>query len=256
MTHFQDPTTEHPETKTIDGDRRLRPVIGQTFDAVLFDMDGTLIDSTPAVRRSWHTWCTEYGIDPTFLEARHGHPARDIVASLIPPKEFQAAFERIQQIEIAEVADITILPGAAEALHAIAEHRKAIITSCTRPLATARITATGLTPPQTTITADDVTHGKPHPEPFTLGAQRLGFDPTRCLVIEDAPAGLRSAHHAGCTTLAVEGTHTAEQLHADLTITNLTKLKFTTTPNGIHITQHTHHNQPPHTTNHTQPRTN
>ena len=239
MTHLDDPTTELSGTTTTEGARPPRAVIGQTFDAVLFDMDGTLIDSTPAVRRSWLTWCTEHGIDPSILDSRHGHPARDIVASLVPPEDIETSFERIQQLEIAEVRDITILPGAAEALQAIDEYRKAIVTSCTRPLAAARIMASGLTPPRVIITYDDVEHGKPHPEPFTLGAQWLGFEPARCLVIEDAPAGLHSAHHAGCTTLAVEGTHPAHQLNADLIITSLTELKFTPTTNGIHITRRT-----------------
>ena len=85
------------------------------------------------------------------------------------------------------------------------------------------------------VTADDVARGKPHPEPFTLGAQRLGFDPGRCLVVEDAPAGLRSAHDAGCTTLAVTGTHGAADLSADLVIASLVELEFSATATGIHI---------------------
>ena len=235
MTEFNDHTILVAGAKTAEVSRPSRPVIGQTFDAVLFEMDGTLIDSTPAVRRAWFAWCVERGLDPSFLEGAHGQPGRDIVASLVPPEQFKAAFERIQQIEIAEVSDVTILPGAAEALSAIGENRKAIVTSCTRPLAAARITASGLTPPRVIVTADDVTSGKPHPEPFASGAQRLGFDPGRCLVIEDAPAGLRSAHDAGCTTLAVAGTHAAAELSADLVITSLAELEFSATPEGIHI---------------------
>ncbi|WP_427019249.1 HAD family hydrolase (plasmid) [Pseudarthrobacter sp. P1] len=213
----------------------LRPVIGQTFDAVLFDMDGTLIDSTPAVLRSWLAWCAERGLAPSFLDGAHGQPARDIVASLVPPEEFDAAFERIQQLEITELCGITILPGAAEALSAIGEYRKAIVTSCTRALAAARIAASGLVSPRVVVTADDVIHGKPDPEPFALGARRLGFEPGRCLVVEDASAGLRSAHDAGCTTLAVAGTHAAADLSADLILTSLAELEFSATASGIHI---------------------
>ena len=242
MTQFDDRTslvsgTDVSGTDSAGVPRPVRAVIGQTFDAVLFDMDGTLIDSTPAVRRAWFTWCAERGLDPSFLEDAHGQPARDIVASLVPGEEFNAAFERIQQIEIAEVSDVTILPGAAEALSAIGDYRKAIVTSCTRPLAAARIMASGLLSPRVIVTADDVVHGKPDPEPFASGARWLGFDPGRCLVVEDAPTGLRSAHDAGCTTLAVAGTHAAAFLSADLVITSLDELEFSTTANGIHITR-------------------
>ncbi|WP_267547377.1 HAD family hydrolase [Arthrobacter sp. H14-L1] len=235
MTQFTERTILVSGADTAEVSRPLRPVIDQTFDAVLFDMDGTLIDSTPAVRRAWFAWCAERGLDPSFLEGAHGQPGRDIVASLVPPEEFDEAFERIQQIEIAEVSDVTILPGAAEALSAIGENRKAIVTSCTRPLATARITASGLVPPRVVVTADDVVRGKPHPEPFASGAQRLGLDPARCLVIEDAAAGLRSAQDAGCTTLAVAGTHVAADLSADLVINSLVELKFLATASGIHV---------------------
>ncbi|PYI63916.1 phosphatase [Arthrobacter livingstonensis] len=235
MTHFDDPSIIISGVNTAEISRPWRPVIGQTFDAVLFDMDGTLIDSTPAVRRSWLAWAAERGLDPSFLDGYHGLPARDIVASLVPTEEFDTSFERIQQIEIAEVGDITVLPGAAEALMAIGEYRKAIVTSCTRPLAAARIMASGLVPPRVIVTFDDVVRGKPDPEPFALGAQWLGFEPGRCLVVEDAPAGLRSAHDAGCTTLAVAGTHGAEDLSADLVIASLFELDFSATANGIHI---------------------
>lgn len=235
MTPFDVRTIVTPDSKTAEMSRPLKAVIGQTFDAVLFDMDGTLIDSTPAVRRSWLAWGAERGLDASFLDGRHGHPARDIVASLVPPEEFDAAFERIQQIEIADIGDITILPGVNEALTSIGEYRKAIVTSCTRPLAAARITATGLVPPRVVVTFDDVVRGKPDPEPFALGAHWLGFEPGRCLVVEDAPAGLRSALDAGCTTLAVAGTHAAADLRADLVITSLVELEFSATASGIHI---------------------
>ena len=237
------PLNEHTipvsEVNAAEVSRSSRAVIGQTFDAVLFDMDGTLIYSTPAVLRSWLTWGAERGLDPSFLDGRHGHPAREIVASLVPADEFEASFERIQQLEIAEIGDVTVLPGAAEALLAIGEYRKAIVTSCTRPLAAARIMASGLVPPRVVVTVDDVVRGKPDPEPFLLGAQWLGFEPFNCLVVEDAPAGLRSAQDAGCTTLAVAGTHTATELSADLVISSLTELKFLATDKGIQVTWRT-----------------
>lgn len=241
MTYFKDCTIFGPDGNAAEVRGSSRPVIGQAFDAVLFDMDGTLINSTPAVRRSWLKWAAERRLDPSFLDGRHGQPARDIVASLVPPEEFDAAFERILQIEIAEVDGITILPGAAEALSAIEDYRKAIVTSCMRPLAAARINASGLVPPSVVVTFDDVRRGKPDPEPFALGAHRLGFDPGRCLVVEDATAGLRSAHDAGCTTLAVAGTQAATELSADLVIASLADLKFSATASGIQLSRRMSH---------------
>jgi len=108
-----------------------------------------------------------------------------------------------------------VLPGAAELLASLPRDRHAIVTSCTRDLAAVRIAATGIGAPEVVVTADDITRGKPDPEPFRRGAELLGFAPERCLVVEDAPAGLASGRAAGCATLAVAGTHTLDELDAD-----------------------------------------
>ena len=225
----------------ITGQLEQRPIIDSTFDAVLFDMDGTLINSTPAVRRSWLKWGAEYGLDSSFREGSHGQPARDIVVSLIPEEKVEEAFLRIQAIEIEEVGDITILPGASEALQSIPENRKAIVTSCTRDLAIARIAASGIIAPTVVVTVSDVANGKPHPEPFLLGATTLGFDPARCLVIEDATAGLIAGRAAGCHVLGVAGTHTATHLAgdgvADLVVEKLSDVIFIETSEGILVTR-------------------
>lgn len=210
-------------------------VIGNTFQAVLFDMDGTLIHSTPAVRRSWAKWGAERGLPVDFRKGGHGQPARDIVASFVPEEEFEAAFARIVEIEVAEVDDITVLPGAAEALAAIPRERKAIVTSCTRALAEARIRASQIVAPEVVVTADDVSNGKPDPEPFAYGAKLLGFDPAQCLIIEDAHAGLLSGKAAGCATLAVAGTHQAADLTADLVVDSLADLRFEAVDGGVRV---------------------
>jgi sugar-phosphatase len=188
---------------------------GRTFDAILFDMDGTLISSIAAVDRSWSQWAGEHGFDPTTFRISHGTPARTLVERLLPPEAVDAAVARIDEIEIADVDGVLLLDGAAELLAALPPERVAIVTSCTRDLAHARIAATGLEVPAVVVTADDVQNGKPDPEPFALGAARLGLDPARCLVVEDAPAGLASGRAAGCATLAVSGTHELEALEAD-----------------------------------------
>ena len=122
-------------------------------------------------------------------------------------QQFAEAYARIQQIETDDIDGITVLPGAEATLVAIDAHRKAIVTSCTRALSAARIGAAGMVAPDLVVTIDDVEFGKPHPHPFLAGAAGLGFDPARCLVIEDAPAGLASGSAAGCATIGVAGKH-------------------------------------------------
>ncbi|MBG6213433.1 MAG: HAD-IA family hydrolase [Cryobacterium sp.] len=138
---------------------------GRVFDAVLFDMDGTLIDST--------------------------------------------------------------------LLNSLPEGRRAIVTSCARPLAVARLAASALLAPRVIVALDDTPCGKPNPEPFLAGAARLGVDPSRCLVIEDAPAGLEAGRAAGCTTIGVAGTYPAVELDADLIVPGLDHLVLEVTVDGL-----------------------
>ncbi|HZA05668.1 MAG TPA: HAD-IA family hydrolase [Propionibacteriaceae bacterium] len=205
------------------------------FEAVLFDMDGTLIDSTPAVIRAWTIWAQEMELTAEELGRHHGVPSAGVVRAVLPPDRQQAAIARINELELADVGDIVVLPGAAEALKALVEAKNAIATSCNRPLAWARIRAAGLQPPSTLVTADDVAHGKPDPEPFLMAAQKLGADPRRCLVVEDAPMGLKAAHAAGCFTLAVVTTTPREALDADAVVDNLSAVEFVPGDDGIRV---------------------
>jgi mannitol-1-/sugar-/sorbitol-6-phosphatase len=207
----------------------------EVFEAVLFDMDGTLIDSTPAVFRAWTTWAGEMGLTEEQLGRHHGVPSAGVVRAVLPPERQQAAIDRINELELTDVGDIVVLPGAAEALKALVDAKNAIATSCTRPLAGARIEAAGLQPPSTVVTADDVTHGKPDPEPYLLAAEKLGVDPRRCLVVEDAPMGLQSAHAAGCFTLAVVTTTPREALDADAVVDDLSAVEFLRVDDGIRV---------------------
>ncbi len=210
-------------------------VAGRTFDAVLFDMDGTLVDSTRAVERSWATWSSEYGLTGSALAAGHGQPASQLVRSLLVADRVQEGLARIAELELADVQDITILPGAAELLAALPADRLAIVTSATRELATARIRAAGLIEPAVVVTFDDVSRGKPDPEPFLTGAARLGIDPTRCLVVEDAPAGVAAARAAGCATLAVTTTSPRDQLDADTVVDSLAQVTIVRGPDGFSL---------------------
>ncbi len=211
------------------------PVWDRTFDAVIFDMDGTLVDSTPAVRRAWTTWAVEHQVTAEQLLGHHGKPSAGVVRSLIAPAGQDAAVARINELELADVHDIVVLPGAAESLAALASARVAIATSCDRPLAAARIGAAGVVAPDVLVTVDDVTRGKPHPDPFLEAARRLGVPPERCLVVEDAPAGLAAARAAGCATLAVVTTTQRDDLHADSVVDDLSHVVWTVEGDQVRV---------------------
>ena len=205
------------------------------FEAVIFDMDGTLINSIPSVDRSWRLWANEFELTEAQIAGFHGVPAQEIVRQLVPDPNRDRAYARILEIELADVDDIVVLPGAAEALAVLKEAKNAIATSCTTALAAVRIAAAGLTAPSTIVTADDVSRGKPHPDPFLLAARRLDADPRRCLVVEDAPSGLQGARAAGCFSLAVLTTTARDALHADAIVHDLADVEFSVTSEGIAV---------------------
>ncbi len=220
----------------------LQALTGRDFAAVLFDMDGTLIDSTPAVGRCWSRLAQEEGIDPRRFHGRHGIPARTTVQALLEPDRWDAATARLAQLEIDDTDGVVPLPGALEALGALAPAgRAAIATSCTRGLAEARLLASGLVAPDVVVTVDDVERGKPHPDPFVEAALRLGFDPADCLVVEDAPGGLRAARAAGCATLAVVTTSTPQELVvdqlADAVVTDLSAVRFDVVDGRVRVSR-------------------
>lgn len=197
------------------------------FAAVIFDMDGTLVDSTPAIVRTWTTWAIEHDITAEQLEGFHGVPSGDVIRSLLPADRVSAAIARIDELELADVADVIALPGAVAALAALPADRAAIATSANRPLALARLAAAGIEVPEVLVTVDDVSRGKPAPDPFLVAAERLGRDPGDCLVVEDAPKGLAAAAAAGCARLAVVTTNPVEALtDADAVVPDLGAVRF------------------------------
>jgi mannitol-1-/sugar-/sorbitol-6-phosphatase len=213
-----------------------------SFGGVLLDLDGTLIDSIPAVVRSWGRWCEEYDVDPVRLTGFHGVTASNVIAHLLPEERRAEAFARIREIEVADVEGIVLLPGAADLLAALADGGvpTGIVTSGTSDLAEARIAATGLTRPRALVTASDVERGKPWPDPWLEGARRLGVDPTDCVVVEDAVAGLRAARAARCRALvAVLGTTPLDELvpEADLVVPDLTHLTASVEGGRVRVDQ-------------------
>lgn len=207
----------------------------RSFRGVIFDLDGTLVDSIPAMVRSWTTWAIEYGVTAEQLQGFHGVPAEGVVATLLAPDQVGPALRRISELEEADVDGVVPLPGARAALEALAAGHAAIATSCHRRLAEARIGAAGLTPPEVLVTVDDVARGKPAPDPFLLAADRLGIAATDCLVVEDAAKGVQAARSAGCAVLAVLVTTPAEELPADAIVTDLSAVRFVCGPDGIRV---------------------
>ncbi|WP_051109024.1 MFS transporter [Actinomadura flavalba] len=198
---------------------------GRRFDAVLFDMDGTLIDSKPAVARAWRTWAERHGVDPELVARSTGRPAKEIVADLLPADRVADAVADYDRIASETVQGVVVLPGAPEAL-ADTGDLKAIVTSCTRSVTRARMDAAGLGLPGAVVTADDVDSGKPAPEPYLRGARALSLDPARCLVVEDSAAGVESGRAAGCATLAI-GSAAEDGSGADVRLTDLSRVRFT-----------------------------
>lgn len=198
----------------------------RTFAAVLFDNDGTLVDSTGSVTRSWVTWAQEHDVDPSRLVGFHGVPAASIIAAVAPDVDAAAAFARIEQLETDDVGDVVALPGVLDAVDDLAGAPVAVVTSATRGLAHVRLAAAGIAVDEV-VTIDDVQRGKPAPDPFVEGARRLGVDPADCLVCEDAPSGIVAARAAGCSVLAVTTTSTPDELgDADLVVSSLADVVF------------------------------
>ncbi|MEU0970615.1 HAD family hydrolase [Streptomyces sp. NPDC005917] len=206
--------------------------------ALLFDNDGTLVSSLDSVDRCWTRWAAEYGITPeAFARVElHGRPAAEIVADLLPAHLVPEAVARVEQLEVEDVphGGVRLLPGTAALLDSLPADRWAVVTSATRRLAEARLDAVGIRP-KTLIAADDITRGKPDPEPYLLAARRLGVDPARCVVFEDAPAGLQAGRAAGMTTVALATTHRAHELDADLVVHDLSALSALVTDHVVAI---------------------
>ncbi|WP_069761399.1 HAD family hydrolase [Streptomyces sp. LUP47B] len=207
-------------------------------EALLFDNDGTLVSSLESVHRCWTRWAEEFGITAEeFARVElHGRPAVEIAADLLPADVVPQALARIEQLEVEDVPNggVHLLPGTRAFLDALPADRWAVVTSATRRLAEARLEAVGILP-KTLIAADDVTRGKPDPEPYLLAARELGVDPARCVVFEDAPAGLRAGRAAGMTTVALTTTHQAHELDADLVVENLSALSALVTGGNVEI---------------------
>ena len=171
--------------------------------AMLFDLDGVLIDSTPAVTRVWRQWAVEHGFDPDkVVHIAHGRPSRTTIRELLPDADLAHEDREVERREIADLDGVVLLPGAGQLLNSLPPGRWTIATSCTRRLAEVRLRAAGLPIPDTMITSSDVKTGKPDPEPYLKAAAKLGFPPSDCVVVEDAASGIRAGKAAGARVIA------------------------------------------------------
>jgi sugar-phosphatase len=183
--------------------------------AFLFDLDGVLVDSTPAVARCWSRFARIHGFDAdTVVRQAHGRPSIATLRELLPNADHDAEDRQMQQWEIEDISDVVALPGAIDLLRSLPIDNWAIVTSCTRPLAEVRIRAGGLPQPKYLVTSNDITRGKPDPEPYLKGAAALGIAAADCVVVEDAPAGIRSGKAAGASVLALQTTDVNSELTA------------------------------------------
>ncbi|WP_229217673.1 HAD-IA family hydrolase [Massilia forsythiae] len=186
-----------------------RALPARAYAAFLFDMDGTILTSIKAAERVWSAWAAGHGLDvAAFVPTIHGKRGVDTIRNLnLPGVDPAAEVLRIMLAGIEDVADIEGIRGAAAFLASLPAGRWAIVTSAPRRLAEARIAAAGMPLPAVLVAAEDVARGKPAPDPFLLGAQKLGVASADCLVFEDTLAGLQSAAAAGMDSVVVTTTH-------------------------------------------------
>lgn len=181
--------------------------------AILFDLDGVLIDSTPAVTRVWAKWAVKHGFDAQEVARRaHGQPSIATIRQYLPHADYELENALVERAEIEDLEGVVMFPGARKLLAALPPDRWMIVTSCTRRLAEARLGAAGLPIPKLLLTCSDVENGKPHPEPYLKAAALLGFPPAECIVVEDVAVGIHSGKAAGARVIAVRTTATEEEL--------------------------------------------
>jgi sugar-phosphatase len=207
---------------------------------MLFDMDGVLVSSIASANRCWRLWAKYYGVVVGHdWQIPHGVRAEEIVKMLAPQVDVAEGLRRIEDMEIEDVHDIVTLPGARDLLESMPLERWAIVTSATDRLLVARLRAANLPQPERLISANMVTKGKPDPQPYLMGAERLGVPAKDCLVFEDAPSGVKAGVAAGCRVVGVLGTTPAEillELGASWLVPSLAAVRAAEGPGGLTVT--------------------
>lgn len=209
----------------------MRPSRTSTFlcDAILFDLDGVLVDSRECVERTWRQWAAERGLDPELvLREAHGRRTFETIRRVAPQLDADTEGARIAASESGETRGLYEIAGARELLESLPSRSWAIVTSGIRAVAETRIRHVRLPTPPVLIPADEISHGKPHPEGYLAAAHRLTIPPERCIVIEDAPPGIEAARAAGMRAIGVLGTYPPDALGAaDVIISSVSVLRVT-----------------------------
>jgi sugar-phosphatase len=202
--------------------------------AILFDLDGVLADSTRAVDREWREWAGRKGVDGDAIMAiAHGVRTIEVIRRVAPHLDAEAEASMIENHEAHDQRGVVVMPGAAELVHSIPVGRWGVVTSGSRLLATSRLSYCGLPVPKVLVTSDDVTNGKPHPEPYLKGSQGLGVTAAECVVIEDAPAGILSARAGGMKVIGITSTYKAAALtDADAVVGKLEQIRVKSNGTG------------------------
>ena len=205
-------------------------------------MDGVLVSSIGSVNRCWSKWAAHYGLpNAESVRIEHGTRAVDMIRKLKPGLDVAEGLKFIEDLEIDDVADLKILPGARALLESLPPERWAIVTSATYRLLLGRLKAAQLPVPERIISGDMVVHGKPDPEPYRRGAELIHEPAAECLVVEDAPSGVGAGIAAGCRVLGVLGTHSEVELRAagaSWIVRSLENVTAQTAPHGL--TLHIH----------------
>lgn len=175
-------------------------------EALLLDMDGTLVHSTTEVETVWRLWCQGHRLDPApVLAMCHGVRSREVIRALAPQLDLAREVALLDELEIQHAGVAEPIAGARTLLGALSPARWVLVTSASQRVARHRLASAGLPLPKLLIGAEEVERGKPDPEPYLLAARQLGLAPADCLVFEDAPAGIRSALQAGCQVVQIGG---------------------------------------------------
>lgn len=210
-----------------------------TFDcaAVLFDLDGVLVDSRECVEHAWRTWAIANGLDAdAVLEEAHGHRTADTIRIVAPHLDADAEARRLEIAESTNSRGLKQVTGVRELLAELPRERWAVFTSGTHAVAEHRLRFAGIPIPRGFICAEDVRRGKPDPEGYVAAARALGVDPKQCVVFEDAPTGIEAAIAAGARAIGVAGTYAASELHrAHAIVRRMSDVRVAATGEGLHI---------------------
>jgi len=205
--------------------------------AILFDLDGVLVDSTRSVSRQYRLWAERAKLDLHAVEdVPHGVRAIEIVRRLAPHLDAEAEVEKLERMEAEDQDGVAVMPGAADLVNSIPDGRWCVVTSGTRYLATCRLRYANLPIPKILVSAEDVIKGKPNPEPYLAGARLLGMKASECLVMEDAPAGIEAGHAGGMKVIGITSTYPSSALEADVVIKALSQIRVKKTDRAPGLT--------------------